>query len=360
MGFFDVIQAIIALTVIVLAHELGHFLAAKWAKIEVREFSVGFGPMLISWGGDKEGEEKAEGEMVKTVYGWRLFPLGASVRMTGEEIGDAPSPYSYSSKTPFQKAVVAVSGPLMNLLVAMLVFIFVFSIYGKDELVNIPVIGYVVPNGPAEKVGIKPNDRIITVNGKHVASWDQSVSAIQGQPKDKTIQLKVERNKKTLVFNVKPQWDPMAESYYIGIMASTRAVKVGIVEANKIGFKATYDITARILKSFKLLVTGGVSKDDMGGPIRIAQLMGGEAHKGLLELVWLTAVISINLGVFNLLPIPALDGSRIVFAIIEVVRRRPVEPEKENMVHLVGLVFLLALIFLVTVNDVWRIIKEAL
>ncbi|MGE5416634.1 MAG: RIP metalloprotease RseP [Acidobacteriota bacterium] len=357
MGFFDVIQAIIALTVIVLAHELGHFLAAKWAKIEVREFSVGFGPMLFSWGGDKEGVEKPEGELVKTVYGWRLFPLGASVRMTGEEIGDAPSPYSYSNKTPFQKAVVAVSGPLMNLFVAMLMFIFIFSVYGKEEMINIPVIGYVAPNSAAEKAGLKPKDRIITVNGKHVATWEQSVSIIRSQPKDKTIRIQVERDKKTYTYNLKTKWDPMEEAHLIGITASTRVVKVGIIEANKTGFIATYNITARILKSFQLLFTGGVSANDMGGPIRITQMMGGEAHKGLLDLTWLTAIISINLGIFNLIPIPALDGSRIIFALIEAVRRKPIEPEKENMVHLVGLIFLLLLIFLISVNDVWRWVK---
>lgn len=360
MTLFNIIEAIIALTVIVLAHEMGHFLAAKWAGIEIREFSVGFGPMLFSWGGDKEGDEKPPGEMVKTVYGWRLFPLGASVRMTGEEMGDEPSPYSYSTKTPFQKIVVAAAGPLMNLLVAMLVFIFVFSIYGKEESINAPVIGAVMPYSVAEKAGLKAKDRIISVNGEKITNWEQSATSIRGKSSGKEIKLQVKRNGTILDIKLKPKWDPMEEAYLIGITPSTRVVKVGLVEANKIGFIATYRITAGILKSFELLFTGNVSSNDMGGPIRITQIMGNQAQKGMLELIWLTAVISINLGIFNLFPIPALDGSRIVFALLEAVRRRPLEPAKENMVHLIGMVFLLALIFLITVNDVWRIFKEAM
>lgn len=351
-----ILMAILMITIVILAHELGHFWAAKRVKIEVREFSLGFGPKIWSSGGDKKPPDPVTG-MVQTEYAWRLIPFGASVRMTGEEIDDEPGPYSYTTKSPWQKILVASAGPLMNLILGALIFVLIYTFFGVAEPLNTPVIGTVGTETPAAAAGIKPGDRVLKVNGQPINTWDQMVAIVRSTKTGEAVHLVIERNGQIKNISVTPEWEPIEGVNLIGVAPQYKIVRVGVLEANKQGFINTYIWTVRILKGLGLAVSGQVKADDMGGPVLITKLMGDAASSGLAEFLGLTAIISINLGIFNLLPFPALDGSRVVFALVEAIRRRPVEPEKENMIHFVGFALLMVLITLVTFNDIIRLIR---
>jgi regulator of sigma E protease len=347
-----------------LAHEFGHFVAARRVGIEVREFSLGFGPKLLSFGGPEsmfnrrvQQNVKGREELIPTEYALRLIPFGASVRMTGEEIGDAPSPYSYASKTPGQKAMVAFSGPFMNVVLAVIIFILAYTMIGVPQPLNQALVGGIVAGKPADRAGIKPGDRIVAINGQRVETWDEMVAIVSKSEPGKAISLQTERAGSYRTIQVKPEKNEQTNSSIIGITAKYRLQKQGLVQGVKLGFLNTYYTTGEILKGVFSLATGNVSTKDLAGPVGITKMIGEAAESGILTLLGFTALLSINLGIFNLLPIPALDGSRMVFALVEAVRRRPIEPERENLVHLIGFALLMLLLTFVTYNDIVRLVK---
>lgn len=344
--------AIVVLSILMLAHEWGHYLAARKVGIEVREFSLGFGPKLL---GFKVNPPLPD--MVKTEFALRLIPFGASVRMTGEEMGDESTPYSYTTRSPGQKTLVAASGPLMNFAVAIVIFIVTYTVIGVPVAVNQPVVGGVIPGKPAYEAGIKPKDKILSIDGRPVKKWDEMVRIIRKAKPGQTVLITVEREKEIINFTVQPQWDESQKAAIIGITAPYRLEKKGLLEGIRVGLVNTYVTTLAMLKGLVLLFTGAISTQDMAGPVGITKMIGDAAESGLINLLGFTALLSINLGLLNLLPFPALDGSRIVFALIEAVRGRALEPERENLVHFIGFALLMLLLTLVTYNDIVRLIK---
>lgn len=341
----SIVLALIIIAILILVHEFGHFIAARRIGIPVHEFSLGFGYKLFS---TKRGE---------TEYSLRLIPLGGFVRMAGEEPGDMENPNGFSSRTPLEKMIVSFAGPFMNFVLAILIFIYTFAVIGVAQPVNEAIIGEVIKDKPAYQAGLKPGDKILAINDKSVANWNQFVETIQKVPAGKTLQLKISREQETKMLNMTPVRNESTGKSIVGVYSKVTFERQGILTAVKLGFVQTYQMTIVMLTGLGMLFTGGVSSSDIAGPVGITNMVGDAARSGFVYLLSFTAFLSINLGILNLLPIPALDGSRIVFAIVEAIRRKPMNPEKEGYIHWIGFLFLMLIMIFATYNDIVRLIK---
>ncbi len=339
----SIVLALIIIAILILVHELGHFVAARRVGIPVHEFSLGFGYKLLS---TKKGE---------TEYSLRLIPLGGFVRMAGEEPGDTDNPDGFNKRTPWEKMQVSFAGPFMNFVLAALIFIYIFAVIGVPQA----IVGDVIKDKPAYHAGLKSGDKILAVNDQKVSSWNQFVETIQKNPAGKELQLTISRNQNSQVLSMTPVRNESNGQTIIGVYPSSKVTfeRQGIVTAVKLGFTQTYQMTVLMISGLGMLFTGAVTSADLAGPVGITNMVGEAARSGVVNLLSFSAFLSINLGILNLLPIPALDGSRIVFAIVEAVRRKPMNPEREGFVHWVGFLFLMSLILFVTYNDIVKLIK---
>jgi regulator of sigma E protease len=338
-----VLIALVIIAAIILVHEVGHFIAAKRIGIPVHEFSLGMGYKLFST--TKNGTE----------YSLRLIPIGGFVRMAGEDLGDLDDPNGFSKRTPLEKIRVAFAGPFMNLALALFIFIYTYAFIGIPSISDEPVIGSLVEGKPAGIVGLKPGDRIINIDGKTISYWSDITREIMSSG-GKELAVTVARGAETIQYRITPEVDSSGVPA-IGIMGTINYEKQGIINSIKTGFIQTYQLTVMMLGGLWMIISGGASAADLAGPVGIAQLVGEAAQGGAVFLLSFTAFLSINLGIINLLPIPALDGSRIVFAVVEAIRRKPLEPEKEGFIHWVGFLFVMMIIIIVTYNDIVRLIK---
>lgn len=340
-----ILITLLIIAVLILVHEWGHFMAARKIGIPVWEFSIGFGPRIFGW--KKDGTE----------FSVRLIPLGGYVRMAGEEPGDANDPEGYNNRKPWEKMGVAFAGPFMNFVMALLIFVYVYSVVGIPHPSEQPLIGQVVAGTPAEKAGLKANDLVLAIDQKPVDNWDELTASIASAKESRVLHFKVKRDGKIVNLNINPVKSENTGKLSIGVMGAMTYEKQGIINAIKIGFQQTYELTVLLLSSLGMLVSGGASVGDLAGPVGITKMIGEAAQAGIVLLLSFTAFLSINLGVLNLLPIPALDGSRIVFALVEAIRRKPLEPEREGFIHWLGFLFLISLMVLVTFNDIVRLLK---
>ncbi|MGI5911185.1 MAG: RIP metalloprotease RseP [Syntrophomonadaceae bacterium] len=336
---------VLIIAVLVLVHELGHFIAARKIGIPVWEFSIGFGPRLLGW--RNKGTE----------YSIRLIPLGGYVRMAGEELGDANDPEGYNNRKPLEKMAVCFAGPFMNLIMALLIFIYIYSVIGIPQASPEPLLGQVITGMPAEKAGLKANDLVLAIDNKQIDSWEELTVAIGSSEVGEPLPFKVQRDGQIINLNVFPVNNEGTGKPSIGVTGALIYEKQGVLEAITIGFQQTYELTILLISSLGMLISGGASVGDLAGPVGITKMVGDAAQAGIVLLLSFTAFLSINLGVLNLLPVPALDGSRIVFALVEAIRRKPMEPEREGMIHWIGFLFLITLMVLVTFNDISRLLK---
>jgi regulator of sigma E protease len=341
----SVLITIIIIAVLILAHEWGHFIVARRIGIPVHEFSLGFGTKLLST--TRNGVQ----------YSLRLFPLGGYVRMAGEEPGDENDPDGFNNRTPLEKIRVSFAGPFMNFILALLLFIYSFAFIGIPESTDEPVLGKVLENRPAAQAGLSAGDRIISVNGNPVTTWSDFTEMIAGSQPGETLNIQLERDGQIKNLKVMPDDQGTGGQPAIGVLNLVNYNKLGIWDSVKLGLEQTYQLTILLLSWLGTLFTGGASTSDLAGPVGIVSLVGEAAQIGTVFLINFAAYLSINLGILNLLPIPALDGSRIVFSVVEAIRRKPMEPEKEGFVHWLGFLFLMLLIVLVTFNDIVRLIK---
>ncbi len=340
-----VVTAIIVLAILILVHEIGHFWAARKIGIPVYEFSLGFGKKLYST--RKDGIQ----------YSIRLIPLGGYVRMAGEEQGDMNNPEGYNNRKPWEKMAVAFSGPFMNFVLAIIIFIFTFSVLGLGYPSDQPVVGEVIKDKPAYVAGLQKNDRILTMNGEGISSWDEFVQSIQENEVGTSMVAEIDRNGLPMTITMISVKDETTGNPIVGVYPQIDFVRQGIIESVKLGFVQTFQMTIILLKGLGILLSGGASSSDLAGPVGITSMVGQAARGGMVYLLSFTAFLSINLGVINLLPIPALDGSRIVFAVVEKIRRKPLDPEKEGFIHWLGFMFLVMIIIFATYNDIVRLIK---
>jgi regulator of sigma E protease len=335
-------------TTVALAHEFGHFVAAKRSGIRVYEFALGFGPKLLSF---KRGE---------TVYAINLVPILGYVKLAGmegdeEEDPGCPEDRKYYNK-PFKDKFLAVfSGPLMNLVLAFLILFSVFSLVGIPKDIS-PEIDKIKPGSVAEKIGLRPGDRLVAINGAKVSSMAKAIERIHKSPGRKLV-LAIDRSGQALTMTATPQLDPRLKVGLLGFTPKPLYVRVNLFQALYFGAQQTLAMVALMFIILWQLLVGAVSVRELAGPVGIAQVTGQYAQSGPLALFHFLAFLSINIGVINLLPLPALDGGHIVFAVIELVRRKPLDRKLEARIHQWGLVVFLVLMALVTFNDVLRIFR---
>jgi len=348
-----VISFIVVLGVLVFIHEFGHYISAKLAGIRVEEFALGFGPKIVS---KKKGE---------TVYSIRSIPLGGFCKMTGEvppdeNMSDEEKAIYYEAKekgqtfdqkSAWKRFAVIFNGPLMNFLLTAFIFAFIFAAYGLPvDSINSNIIGDVAVGMPAAEAGFKIGDKILEIDGHPIDEWSDLSSLINSSA-NKSLEVKFERNKQIKQTTVKPRFDESVGYAIIGISPQLIREDVGIFRATKLGFVRAARFIWATFDAFAKMITGKTSAD-IGGPIMIASMVGQAADIGFTSVLSLMAMISVNLGILNLLPFPALDGGRLIFILVEMVRGKPVNPEKENMVHLVGFAILIVLMVFIIIRDI--------
>jgi regulator of sigma E protease len=349
VAVMSIILALIMFSLLVFVHELGHFLLAKKNGITVLEFSIGMGPRIASF--VRNG----------TRYSIKLFPLGGSCAMAGEDEA-TDDENGFNKKSVWARISVVFAGPIFNFILAFVMAVIVIGMAGFDA----PVIGGLYDGYPAEEAGIQVNDRIVSVNGERVHLFrDLSlyVALHAGEP----LTIGLDRDGQDVKVNVVPQQDENGY-YYIGILSVGRikgnALDVMANSFHEVGYQIRY-----VIRALQMLFKGEVSVGDLSGPVGIVDMVTEVVEEStsdeatwqtntmniFLNLMQFAIMISANLGVMNLLPIPGLDGGRLLFLIIEAVRRKPVDRAKEGMVHFVGLMLLMVLMVFVMYQDIRRL-----
>jgi regulator of sigma E protease len=345
---------ILILGLLIFVHEFGHFIVAKRKNLKVLEFGFGFPPRLFSI---KRGE---------TIYSINLIPIGGFVKILGEE-GEARSdPRSFASQSIRTRSLILSAGVLMNLLLAMVLLSIGFkiglpqvidSVEGKIRDVKIQ-IAFVAQNSPAEKAGLSLGDEIITVDGEKL----DKVELIQERIKEKAgkeIKLEIKRGAEILEKKITPRENPPEGEGALGVgLVKTGVVSYPIFQAVIRGISSTFSIIAAIFIAFyeiiKNLIIGKPVTAELTGPVGIAVMTAHVARMGFVYILQFTAILSINLGIINILPFPALDGGRILFLVIEKIRRKKISQKVENLIHTIGFAFLILLMLLVTFRDIFR------
>ncbi|HOA34926.1 MAG: RIP metalloprotease RseP [Dethiobacteria bacterium] len=328
------IAAVIIFGILVFVHEFGHFIAARLNGVRVLELAIGMGPRVIS---------RQKGE---TVYSLRLFPLGGFCRMLGENPDEINEPGSLPGTAPARRAAIMAAGPVMNLLLSILLFFIIFYFIVGVQYLDRSTIGNVLPGTPAESAGLQEGDEIAAINGEPVEKWEEVVRVIEKHPGEELVLL-VRRDGMIKEFTLIAEPSPESGKGKIGITPLVQKYQF------RRALGSSFEQFGMIIASIFQVFTGQVPLD-ITGPVGIVITIGAVARTGIVNLLWLTALISISLGLVNLLPIPALDGGRLLFILIEALRGRPIDPEKEGMVHFIGFALLLLLILLVTYNDLLR------
>lgn len=338
-----IVLAILVFSFIVLVHELGHFLLAKKNGIRVDEFSIGMGPTLI---GKQVGETK---------YCLKLLPLGGSCMM-GEDDDDM-SEGSFNSKSVWARMSVIAAGPVFNFILAFIFAVIIIGYVGYDE----PILSDVTPGYSAEAEGLQAGDRIVRMNNKKINIWREVVYYNVFHPGE-TVNMVYERDGKEYTATIVPKQDENG-SYKLGVVSPTEYKKANVLTALQYGVYEVKFWICTTVESLKMLVTGQVGVNELSGPVGIVDMVGDTYEQSksygfmvvLMEMLNIGILLSANLGVMNLLPIPALDGGRLVFLVVEAIRRKRIPPEKEGIVHLIGFALLMALMVFVMFNDIKRL-----
>ena len=333
----------IVISVLVFVHEIGHFLTAKLAGIRIQEFAMGFPPRII---GITRGE---------TTYSINAIPLGGYVKMAGEE--DPSVPRSLASKRPGVRAIVLAAGAFNNALLAVVLFAIVAMVPRHIQAGDVGITS-VFPNSPAAAAGIQAGDIVKRVNGRPVENFsDLSYQLRLRMGADAPMVL--ERNGEPYSAMVSPRWQPPAGEGATGIV-------IGMTNAHDAVrsdsfFPAVWHGTRRTVETLILVKNemtewfSGKATPSLAGPVGVAQLTGEVASLGILPLIELAALLSLNLAVMNILPLPALDGGRLLFVAVEAIRGKPISPKKEALVHMAGFVFLMTTMLIISYFDVMRI-----
>jgi len=348
---------LIVLGGLIFAHELGHFIVARLCGVEVRRFSLGFGPRLF---GFKRGP---------TDYRLSIVPLGGYVKMMGESLDeDVPPekiPVSYSHKPVSRRILIAGAGPAANLVLAVIVFACLYMIYGQPLL--LPQVGQVLEGYPAAEAGLKAGDLVLSVAGQPVASWNEMAEAIRAHGTG-SLALTVERDGRTIDLTLPVKMGLTQDIFgqdiqkpMIGVSPSgdyfTR--QMGPLESIGTGVSQTYQVARLTVLTVVKLIQRQIPMSSVGGPIFIAQAAGQTAKAGAASLIFFIGLLSVNLAIINLLPIPVLDGGHLIFYGIEAIKGRPVSLRSRIRAQQVGLLFLLLFFAIVFYNDITRIFTGA-
>ena len=373
MNILYILAAILMLGIMVTVHEAGHFFAARLTGIPVKEFAIGFGPKILSWRSKK----------YETRFFWRIIPAGGYCMFYGEDDINGKEaktdPRAFGNSAVWKRIITVLSGPVMNFVLALLVAACLFCMVGEDtqgKIVDYPQVVTVETSGPAGEAGIQPGDRLTSVNGEDAFGITEDgtqllVSMLIDRYGSETepLTLGVKRGEESLTLTLNPRYDQSLRRYLIGVTLNTAYepgyTPVSIPRAFQLG--AGYCVTAggAILRGLKDLITTGAGLDQTSGPVGIVTMIAEETQRSA-EASWQSAfitygellvLISVNLGLFNLLPIPGLDGSRVLFLLVECVRRKPVPQKVEAYVHMAGFVLLMGLMIVMTYKDVLNIFR---
>jgi len=345
-----ILTALFILSFLIFFHELGHFLVAKIVGVKVEVFSIGFGKKLFC---KKFGE---------TNWCISAIPLGGYVQMKGQDDSNPTiknyDKDSYTTKTPLQKIAILLGGPGFNILLAFLIYLFI-SFYGWMKLA--PQVGKVLPNSSAVNI-LKKGDIIVKIDNYKIQTWDDIPKIIKIAPTP--LHLIIKRDNKLIPITLTPKitktkniFNEEVKRKLIGISPSGKLITIhyGLFEGLKVAFSETIDKSILIFKSFEKLITGVVGLNNVSGPITIVKVTSEAAHYGIVPLLLFTALISVNLGILNLLPIPALDGGHIVFNLYEWIARKPINEEIMIKLTLAGWGILGSLMILGVFNDIVRL-----
>jgi regulator of sigma E protease len=346
----SIVAFVIVLGILIFFHELGHFLMARLFGVGVEKFSLGFGPRLFG---------KTIGG---TDYRISAIPLGGYVKMVGEEpdaeLDPAQTPFSFTHKPLIQRAIIVAAGPSFNLLLAVLIFFMVFLASGIYVLR--PVVGEAQDGTAAAAAGLQQGDLIQAIDGRAIESWEE-LAAIIGASGGRDLTLTVNRAGERLTLTVTPElksaqnlFGETVDRYVIGVTSAGEFVpqELSLAEAARLSVVRTWEVTRLTVLSVVKLIQGKLPATTLGGPIKIAKMAGDQAREGLVSLLFFTAVISINLGILNVLPIPVLDGGHLLFYAIEAVTRRPVSLKVREVAQQVGIFLLIMLMIFVIYNDI--------
>ena len=342
-----VLLVVAAFGVLVIVHELGHFALARLCRMRVERFSVGFGPVLLR-------RRRGDTEWVLSAV-----PFGGYVKIAGmapgEEIEEGDRS-AYANQAAWRRFLVILAGPVMNYAFAVVLVTAMLVSLGFREPDPTPLLGEVLAAGAAERAGLHAGDRILAVDGRPVASWDALVAEIVARP-SKPAKLSVKRGEGAPIEIIATP-DAAAGRGRLGVGQAARVVRVGPAEAVPAGLRLTNQRAGEILSGLGQMVTGR-QRAELRGPLGIAQEMARSARAGAAPFITIVWFISIALGLFNLLPLPALDGGRLVFLVYEIVTRKRVNQRVENIVHLAGFVALFGLLIAVTLfGDLARMLHR--
>lgn len=332
------ISSLLVFLLVVMLHELGHFTVAKLSGIKVNEFSIGMGPKIY---------QKEKGE---TFYSLRILPVGGYVAMEGEE-ENSHDPRAFNNVHIFKRMTVVLAGAFMNFVLGFLAFTIIFSIvgYGSNE------IDKVLENSPAMTSGLKTGDKIIKINGSRTKDI-YDINSVISKNNDKEMNFFIDRKGELLKFSIKPQFSEENKMYLIGI---TSKIDHSFLKSISLGADRTLQMSKMIIQSIKMMFSGSFKMEYLSGPVGVVQLIGSESSKGFLNFLQILGLISVNLGVFNLLPIPALDGGKFLFLLIEAIMGKPVNEKIEQGLSLIGISLLFSLMIYVTIfNDIGRLFNK--
>ncbi len=327
------IAAILMFCILIFIHEFGHFAAAKACGVRVNKFALGMGPVFLK----KQKGEKA--------YSLRVFPIGGFCELEGED-EESEDPRAFSNKKSWQKAVILVAGPAMNFLLALLLMIFLTYQMGTATT----TLDVIIDGSPAQEAGLLTGDELVSVNGHPVEEWTDLTAYINAsETEEQTIVVRRGGEEITIVSGTYEE----GGRRMIGVQP---AFEKDLAGAFVQGPRATWNLTRDMYGVLKQLFTGGVSAKELSGPVGIVYIVNQTVKTGLLNMIYLMALISLNLGIMNLLPFPALDGGRLVFVAIRKLTGKRVTDEMEAKVNIAGFLVLITLMLYVTWNDIVRFI----
>ena len=342
MTFVSILKALLLLSILVMIHELGHYTAGRLLGFTILEYAIGMGPKLVGF--KRNGIE----------YNLRALPLGGMCRFYGEDDGVADE-RCFNAHKAWKRFIVILSGPLMNFVLAFVLAVILLLGWGVDDESKI-FVSEVGEGSPAQAAALQAGDRFLSVDGKPVESYEALTSAVAGADAN-SMPVVILRDGQQVSLVLTDLYNEEKGANLMGVSLVFGTKKVSFGYAIKAGAEYCWEMAGLVFQSLGMLFSGEAGLKDMAGPVGIVQILGKATESGWYYALNLCVMLSVNLGIVNLFPVPALDGGRLMFILIEWVRGKPVPREKEGMVHLIGFGLLMILVVVITFTDVMRLIR---
>ncbi|MCR5834316.1 MAG: RIP metalloprotease RseP [Selenomonadaceae bacterium] len=339
--------AVFVFGLLVLVHEFGHFITAKLTGMRVDEFAIGFGPKII---GKKYGE---------TLYSLRAIPLGGFNDIAGmDPDNNNAGERGFCEKHVFARMIVILAGATMNFILPIILFFLIYATVGVGVPSTEPIIGGLIQDMPAEKVGLQVNDKILSIDGQKISTWKEFTEKVGVLEPEQSVLLEYQRGDQINTVTLSPQYNEREKRNLVGVQNSIVYEEKSVPESFTLAITNTKNITVMMIEAIANLFREPEQTDNLAGPIGIIQMSGQVAERGFVPLLSFAALLSINLGIVNLLPVPVLDGGHFVNLCIEAVRGKPLSAKAIIYTQRVGLALLLMLMLFATKNDLVRVFMK--